>query len=75
MFLRTLKSKQIGPYSRLLPRSYEMLKVHDAINSTLANIAVGRVSITLGWVAHAGTNYIMLKLAPKVSASYNFAAS
>ena len=51
------------------------LKVHDAINTTLANIAVGRVSITLGWIAHAGTNYIMLKLAPKVSASYNFAAS
>ena len=52
-----------------------MKVVHDAINTTLANITVGRVSITLGWVAHAGTNYIMLKLAPKVSASYNFAAS
>ena len=51
------------------------VQVHDAINTTLANIAVGRVTITLGWVAHAGTNYIMLKLAPKVSASYNFAAS
>ena len=55
--------------------SSDLLKVHDAINTTLANIAVGRVSITLGWVAHAGTNNIMLKLAPKVSASYNFAAS
>ena len=52
-----------------------MKVVNDAINTTLANITVGRVSITLGWVAHAGTNYIMLKLAPKVSASYDFAAS
>ena len=51
------------------------LKVHDAINTTLDNIVVGRVSIILGWVPHTGTNFIMLKLAFEVSASYNLAAS
>ena len=49
--------------------------MHDAIITTLANIAVGRVSIKLGGVPHAGTNFIMLKLAPQISTSYNFAAS
>ena len=32
------------------------LKVHDAKNTTLANIVVGREFITLGRIPHAGTN-------------------
>ena len=43
------------------------LKVHDdAINTTFANIAVGHVSIKFGWMTFAGSNFIMLSLAPEV---------
>ena len=37
-------------------KSIYLIRVHDAKNITLANIAVGRERVTLGRILHAGTN-------------------
>ena len=49
--------------------------MHDAKNTTLTNIAVGREWIKLDRVPHAGTNWIKAKLRVKVCTSYRLAAS